>query len=118
MRKPRVMIMRPGYPDFAYKLSVLSYQKREGACSSCGAKGVIFVCDGFGLGWPRGEQIRELCKPCAINAAGGEEWIWAKTTFPRLLQVWKRERRPEASESQRRGLEKARAGRLTQSARS
>jgi hypothetical protein len=78
-----------------YRLSVLSYEKRDARCLACGEKTLVFVCHLFGLDVPDRKKIQEFCKSCAIKAAGAEEHVWVKTTFPRLRSVWATQKRPE-----------------------
>lgn len=87
----------PKYPDGDYRLSVLSYDKRRSRCPGCESSGVVFVCDGHAMDWPRNEQVRELCKPCALAAAGGAARLWVRTTFPKLREVWASGKRPAVS---------------------
>lgn len=95
--------------DKHYRMSVLSYEKRERACPICGKAGIVFVCDGFSFAGER-DKIRECCKACALSAAGGEEFVWVKTTFPKLREVWKTLRRPSApacAEAGRQAIQKS-----------
>jgi hypothetical protein len=106
-RKPRVK--RPLIANGDYRMSVLSYERRDGHCPTCDAHGIIYVCHGFKL-WPDKDIIRNRCKSCAIKDAGGEEFVWVKTTFQKLRQVWSSGQRPEKPPH-------LPAGRLSQKAR-
>jgi hypothetical protein len=96
-------------------LSVISYEKRDGRCPSCGETGLIYVCHGFGLDWPETQKIQHRCRPCAERDAGGPDRIWVKTTFPGLRQVWKTGRREWISEKKAEALRAARTKRAHRS---
>lgn len=91
-RKPAVR--KPLNPDGDYRLTVLSYERRNGQCPRCSRVGILYVCHGFALPWP--DKIREYCKPCAIEEAGGEGFVALKTTVFELPRVWARGTRPPA----------------------
>lgn len=97
------------YPDYDYRLTVLSYEKRPGRCPSCGASALLFVCHGHKV-WPERGQIQNRCKPCAVQEAGGEELVFVKSTFPGLRNVWTRNARPQATAAQAAALAAHRAG--------
>lgn len=94
-----------------YRLSVLSYERRDRKCPVCGNLGLIYVCHGFGLNWPETTKIQDRCKRCAIQDAGGEGHVWVKTTYRGLRDTWCSGRRPVASEERLAALQIARAKR-------
>ena len=86
-------------------MSVLSYEKRDRVCPTCKKAGILYVCHGFGLPWSEMKKIQEMCRPCAEAAAGGEEKIHVKTTWPKLRQVWSSGKRPPAPACWKAGIE-------------
>jgi hypothetical protein len=55
-------------------LTVIADEPGKAICQKCGKSGLTFNCHLFREG-----KIEGLCKPCAIERAGGADKVWVRT---------------------------------------
>jgi hypothetical protein len=116
IKKPKLSRWKPApYVDQAGSyavLSVINYDRQEGACPSCGSRHVLFNamdCRGRSVG---GQIIVRQCKACLEKyAAERSIAVSIKTTCFGLERVWGKDRLPEAPLSSEKGLAALRARR-------
>ena len=58
-------------------LTVIDDNPGNTLCQKCGERGLTFCCHLFRE--PPAGKIEELCKPCAIQRAGGEEKVYVRS---------------------------------------
>ncbi len=86
-------------------LSVMNYEKREQACSGCGTVAVLFNAMDCLPRAQGGNVVICRCKGCLEQYAAEKACrLMLKTTWPKLDQVWKNNRRPDAPKGLTAGL--------------
>lgn len=101
---PEVVVLNPPV------LSVLNYGKRELACGTCGAVGLTYACHDARRREEGGGDVLRRCKGCAEEyAAAHGLTVYVKSTWPKLREVWKRNKRLEADPARVARLEEWRA---------
>ncbi len=77
-------------------MTIYDVDKREKCCPSCKQERLIFIVTAPNL-WPRGDDVRYRCKPCAIQeaeAAGEALAVFQHRERSHLAHAWKHERMP------------------------
>jgi hypothetical protein len=88
-------------------VSVMSYARVDRACDGCGQARLIYSADIH----PE-RVIRDRCKDCLLKIAeDGAKTLHIKTTWPKLREVWAKDRRIQPTKLQREQMAAGRAKR-------